>query len=573
MDRLSQELVDHISGYLSRGDLKNTLLLSRKFQYAAERYSEAFSNFDLTWEENATKFLSIYSNYRFRYLRTVSFETTVPAINTEEDAEEDCRDTPNELEVMDEMFTRQLHYLFFILHTLENRVSKVFGPGRIHLTIFTPTRDLFVDECYHRMFTSWRVHLLSPWTLPSLTSIRSLNFDASNARYSYDQYGPNVSLRKIDQRILLDLATKCPNLETLQCRMGGDEWFSGFSSPAMSNSCQDWAGPRRDSRQDFCKALHTMPSLRHVQLDFLWPIDTVDNIDQRLALPDLVAPAIYDTFSTSLRLLSQNLRTMSLRVCADETLFWPNDDNSNAPFWPNMESLNIMFHMSKPSGAWYFRGLPGVGSNDGFHVTDHHYPPYAPTDQDYADDYDDANVYMDWDDTAASFSWCQFRVEPNEDMLVPFLTAFAKAAARMPSLKEFALWSPLRLGRWEKLAGYENFDASLVYKHVKEDDDLDLAWGIAYTVPGEQDFTTFRRGDYSPSRRLWWRVGKWRPNSALHDLFQNIGREKHGNEVIEKWNDVGIEYHSKDVNCGEGLDHRDFFTEWESSRWTIDPDS
>ena len=569
MDKLPQELIDHISSYLDRTSLKNTLLLSRKFQYAAERYSEAFSDFTLTLEESAAKFLSTYSGYRFRYLRTVSFMTSVPAIEMEDDVEEDCRDTLSELKAMDEAFTHQINFLFSTLATLESRVKGVYGIGRIHLTIFTPTRDLCTGECYHRMFTSWRVHLLSPSTLPNLACISALSLNTPQA-HGFDRDGPNESLRKVDYRVLLDIAAKCSNLKTLQCRMGGDEWLSGFSSPAMQRSCVDWAGPRRDSRQGFCKALRTLPCLQHVQLDFLWPIETVDDIDQRAALPNLVKSEIYDTFSTSLRLLSQSLRTMSLRVCADETLFWPADNNSNTPFWPNLESMNVMFHMSNPSGSWYFRGLPGVGISEGFSVTDDHYPPYAPTEQDYNDDDDDGTVYMRWGD-GDSFTRCKFRVDPNDEVLVPLLTAFAKAAACMPSLKEFALWSPLCFDSWDVLDGYENFDENTVSKYVNYYNNINLVWGIAYTAPGKQDFTVWPEGDYSLNRRIWWRVARWRPDSELHSLFQNIGREKHGSDLVEYWNDKGVT-HTHPSDCGEGLDYRDWFTSWESVRWSVDPD-
>ena len=157
MNTLPQELVDRISSCLNLDDLKNTLLLSRKFQYAAEQYSGLFSDFALA-SNNAAKFLSTYSSYRFRYLRNVSSATTVPAIDSTEDAEEDCRDTAKELKIIDEEFTRQISVLFSTLKVLEGRVQDRYGPGRIHLTVYTPTRDLCAGQCYHRKFTSWRVH-------------------------------------------------------------------------------------------------------------------------------------------------------------------------------------------------------------------------------------------------------------------------------------------------------------------------------------------------------------------------------------------------------------------------------
>lgn len=95
-------------------------------------------------------------------------------------------------------------------------------------------------------------------------------------------------------------------------------------------------------------------------LRFIYPICKSDWIDQRLAMPNLVKPEIYDPFSTSLRLLSYQLRTMSIRVVADETLFWTADNSTSS--WPNLKSINVMFHVATPSGTWHFQGLPNVGS-------------------------------------------------------------------------------------------------------------------------------------------------------------------------------------------------------------------
>jgi hypothetical protein len=573
MNTLPQELIDRISSYLNRDDLRNTLLLSRKLQYAAEQYSGLFSDFALT-SDNAAKFLSIYSSYRFRYLRNVSFATTVPAIDSNDDAEQDCRDTAKELKIVDEEFTRQISVLFSTLKMLESRVKDKYGPGRIHLTVYTPTRDLCAGQCYHRKFTSWRVHLLSPSTLPTLTSVQSLTLNASATDMAYPNEGGRFP-RKLDHRVFLDLAIKCPNLKKLQCRLGGDEWLGSFESQAMNESCQDWLGPRRDSRHDFGKAYKgqegvALPCLRHVQLDFLYPLHWVEDFDQRVALPNLVKPALSDLFSTSLRILSYHLRTMSLRVVADETLFWPLDSSCETPFWPNMEIISIMFHMSTPSGSWYFRGLPGIGATERFDVTTEDYPPLAPTERDSANDNDDEVEYVQWN-TGNPFSRCQVRVYPDDETLVPFITAFARAAACMPSLKEFALWTPLKYDYWEDLGEYEHVDPSHVSQYAGEDKHPELAWGIAYVAPGEQDFTLWPKGDYSPNRRIWWRVANWRPSVALYDFFQRVGREKHGEGLLEYWNDEAIEYRNGQNNCGDGLGSRDWFTEWERIRWNIDP--
>ena len=210
-----------------------------------------------------------------------------------------------------------------------------------------------------------------------------------------------------------------------------------------------------------------------------------------------------------------------------------------------------MFHISTPSGSWYFCGLPGVGPTEGFDVTDDVYPPLATIDRDSNDDLEVAD--LDWDH---EYYHSQFRVEPNEEMLVPFLKAFAKAAALMPSLKEFALWLPFKFNPLD-LDAYKDFDAEQVSTFV----DLDLAWGIAYTKPYEKAFMTFPGKDFFRNRQIWWKVAKWRPDLELHSLFQKIGLGKHGKNLIEYWgaND-----------SGEGLNLREWFLDWEGERWPIE---
>lgn len=143
----------------------------------------------------------------------------------------------------------------------------------------------------------------------------------------------------------------------LKCTLGGSEWIGSFQSQTLNESCQYWTGPRRDSRhslknaaQDIHKAL---PHLPHANLNFLYPLDWAEDFHERNDLPDLVRPALWDPFSTSLRILSYQLRTMRLRVVADKTLFWSIDNNYDCT-WPNTESMNIMFNNFHPSGSWYF---------------------------------------------------------------------------------------------------------------------------------------------------------------------------------------------------------------------------
>ncbi|KAF1976791.1 hypothetical protein BU23DRAFT_626247 [Bimuria novae-zelandiae CBS 107.79] len=274
------------------------------------------------------------------------------------------RESKADLDLLDQNFTRQIQVLFSMLESLDN-----FRAKSIHLNIIMPT--LPADASLwgiQRSFVSWRVHLLWQDSLPSVTCVRKLTIKRPHTTPAWGEECP--SLRKIDTRVLLDLAKRFPNLVGLSCMLGGDEWHSNYRFGGYYDTLpdiyrfitHDWIRPRRDSRVDFGKAFSAnalQPNLRHVHLDFLYPLQEVEDIDQRWGLPNLVAPSRHDLFSTSLRLLSYYLRTMNLRAIADATLFWP-DDSSTAPAWPCLEAFHVVFHMAIPSGLWYFHEHPDV---------------------------------------------------------------------------------------------------------------------------------------------------------------------------------------------------------------------
>lgn len=525
MNNLPQELVDRISSNLGREDLKNTLFLSRKFQIAAETHSKAFESYLLT-ESNVEVFLSRYSDRRFNYLRYLHFQTQVPGVDTDCD-EENCRESVEDLEALDQEFTRQIVFLFSTVRALESQLRKDCSPAKIHLSIYTPTRHVDSDKgCLHHVFVSWRVHLLSPSTLPCLSSIQRLTVNKPGQAFYSN--GPEPALRKIDYRVILNLSNLFPNLVSLHCMIGGDEWHGSFESESLRHITRDCAGPRRDSRNDFRKAIDEvhLPSLRHVELDFLYPLDHVRRVDQRRIFPNLVRPAAFDPFSTSLRLLSYQLRSMKICVVADETLFWPTEGLGSTPAWPNLERINVMFHKSTPSGSWYFEGLPGIGATEGFEVTSDMYPPLTTTSEDECDCGTAAEE--NWDD---EHRVVQFRVTPNKKLLVPFLTAFARAARQMPRLESAELWSPLDINL-DWLGGeYEGFDTLQITNFP---DGL-LAWGMAYNKPGVKAFDANFGEDFRSSRQLWWRVARWRPPLDLHNLFRKIGKDQHGDSLLEYW--------------------------------------
>jgi hypothetical protein len=83
-------------------------------------------------------------------------------------------------------------------------------------------------------------------------------------------------------------------------------------------------------------------------------------LDQRISSPSILPPgSLYDPFSASLSVFSQNLTTFVLSAYIDTTLFWPSThETSSSPSWPSLKRLKICFNAAAPSGDWYFIVTP-----------------------------------------------------------------------------------------------------------------------------------------------------------------------------------------------------------------------
>lgn len=192
MERLPQELVDQICYLLERTDLKSALLVSRRFQHAAEQASGAFACFafrnnDINERE---RFLATFRTHRSRYLRKVEIYTSFPALEprrrtqTLQDKKKkrtssphpefySCRESVEALREKDETFTSQVAEAFQAIRMVEDAGHN--NIQRIMFTVFTPTRQVHVCYFDHRRYCSWRIHLLSPDKLPKLRSVQGLS--------------------------------------------------------------------------------------------------------------------------------------------------------------------------------------------------------------------------------------------------------------------------------------------------------------------------------------------------------------------------------------------------------------
>lgn len=557
MDSLPEELIDRISSLLDRAELKTTLLVSRRFQRAAERHSGAFASFELT-DGNHGRFLQLFSGYRYGFLREILFRTSLPVLHSDDytGAPLSLREDEVDLAAQTEAFSTQIRALFTTLETIESKVVGRMNFGRrIALTVFGPCRPTSANVPYTRRFSSWRVRLSPSMVLPAIRIVKSLTVQDGGELDLLGHLDEKQTVAMLSVEVLPQLMSRLPQLEEVYCRLGGDEWRPRFEHQATRYALQDWPGPRRDARLELGQLLLNQgsgsnlppPTLQRASLDFLSPDEQLDSIDQREPLPDLVSPLTHDPFSRGLGCFSQALHHFKLSAVIDHTLF------SLPHEWPHLESLEICFHASTPQGAWYFDAPPGYAhhaANDPLvREGTSYYPPFTPSQEDRRRH----GEVIHEADMRGEYGTCMLRITPNAQRITPFLSAFAQAAAeRMPKLRKAMIWCPLRWEPWDLDVEDDDYEGD-----DGEPQSVALAWGIIYAAPGVKTGGLMEDAEWDAScavRQLWWKVGDWRPAEELHQAFLRIEEDQHGPDVCEYWGDLSFTV--------RGLVERGLFTEF-----------
>lgn len=307
--------------------------------------------------------------------------------------------------------------------------------------------------------------------------------------------------RPVDLGAIAHLAVKFPSLEDISWDFQDNE----KRYPAL----------RRSSRDNFASVLqsHDFPALRTAWMNFY----------HRTPSNHLISPANlifppgqnFDSFSSSLRKISQTLTSLDLTGVVDPSLFWPHNSSSasqTAPVWPVLSKLIVRFDMTSPLGSWYFES-PSINLHHDTYpeAPAEELPVYLSTDLPTHDPFDLSLERR----IAGDEPQIYFRTVPNPLTLPPLLTAFCKATAHMPSLREARLFSSVVA----VINGYN--------------------WGVSYFAPGQ----TANLDNYDDVdgelklRRLYWTVGDWRPDAELRTLLKGIGEESFDEEMIQRFSD------------------------------------
>lgn len=265
-------------------------------------------------------------------------------------------------------------------------------------------------------------------------------------------------------------------------------------------------------------------------------------MDQSKVLPDLVQPETHDPFSSAVRLLSQNLTKLDLRVTADSTLFWPSSTDTEAPqpSWPHLRRLRVEFHPATPRGTWYFAGPRGEGRDAvGYAITGEHYPPLAANAADKLWD----EIWNYEGGRAENIAPDMFRTERIRETIEPLLKAFARALGSMPALEEAELFTYLRwMPSADREDGYEDRGEEAPF----DPENGVHRWGVRYMVSEERAAWSGRLVSGGPARpywdgftilgRSWRRSGRTfsfvRAVRVLDDWQCQWGELRHYNELL-----------------------------------------
>lgn len=499
METLPQEVVDQIASNLYRSDLKNLLLLSPKLHMAAEKYSEGFTKCRLQ-RKDLDEFVEKFRGPRFCWLHELEFDLGPPG-NPAGDDGIDSANGRDDDKIYGNGLSDQIHALFNALKTLEDADAP---QGTIQLKIISSGRPGTVPPeptagcCY--------VRLERPQKLPVLQSIGSLyigppeNQQASNCH-------PKLALRTP-----LDLSSKLPNLRMIRFDL------------ADEHDCDaETEGARVEEREDFARAVGatTTTTLQTKRAEIIFQGRKAHELlDHDSAMPNLVrAGPGDDLFSSSLRVLCRHLTQLQLTAVIDKSFFWPGDGRGDV--WPNMESLEVKFHPATPAGSWYFIGPRGEGRGVQGYPVD-------------GVEYSGEGRAAEGDTIVMGHAPCRpsgWRVQPNPDTLYPFLAAFAKAAAKMPRLKEAMIWSPIWWSPGSHARSRFAYHSAFDMVHNQRP----LGWGIGYNAPESEEEPGAPASDDENVRIFEWRTGSWEPDETMKDLFHEIGREEHGEEYDDDW--------------------------------------
>lgn len=510
MNALPQDVYDEICGFLSAPNfnLSAVATVSRRWQAAIER--RTFRTIRVR-SDDFDRFHKIVHGSRRRCVTKVEYIVILPPYS-EEDR---CRfEREIDREENDKVFTQAIHGLFHILKlwdvcedgSIELKLVDVYSDtDHDFLRRSSPSRQLDTwlrlkkdeTETYNVDLWGWRFHfsylrLLKTSELPVVPVVKSFR----TAHLT----------RNICDRVSIDIAARLPNLREAFCLM--NEWEIRY------------IGLRRRHRQDLSEAVsQTLPQasgLVRLHLHTNQGFFPAPNFSTTSLHPE---SQTHDTLCTAIRKATGSmtkLKDLHVSGVLDESLLTPSPTQTfQEPYWQNLARLIIRFSPRRPSGGFYFHVAEEAITIPG----EDEVPPC------YGNDEEDAAAAIEFQITR--HSGFTGRVQgvsvPEDESILPLFEAFGRACCQIPPLQSACLLTHVRS---ESGSGARFQDL--------------VPWGVSYTSPGVWPWggmpipeTAF--SDCLDTRRLFWNTLDWRPTTTLQDLLRNIGGERHGGRLVERF--------------------------------------
>ncbi|KAI1195513.1 hypothetical protein F5X97DRAFT_307889 [Nemania serpens] len=524
MNRLPQEIYDQIATLLQGPDFDRPALatISRHWQAAIERLT--FSCIYLR-SNDLVRFDEIVRNGRRRYVKAIKYLIVLPAYSDEVR----CRfEREDDRRVNDEAFTVAIHRLFHLLQYwdairdgyVEFSIEDVYSPSDyLFLRCSSPLFDIKCrggceygsdDDSTVTDLWSWRyrysfIRLLRPSVLPLVPVVCEFRI--------------HWITRNLCDRVPIEIAARLPNI-----RMGC--WLMNDWSIRYLTVCRSH---RRDLAEAVAELLPRSSSLEDIS--FIIPLPFYCDY-QNFSVGSLhPEDSTRDSLSNAIRTATakiSTLRRLKINGAIDKSVFWPGPTHAvSEPYWQNLEHLTVRFSPRRPSGGHYFVD-PHYPTQGMFMPSEAEVPPgYKQTEEEEAAAATSFSVVSECDPIAELGNWRWVVEVVPDDSLMPLIEAFGQACLQMPMLKAADLSTivpaPTGLNRNSSPVSGRSL------------------WGIWYFSPGTMEHKPeWMDPAFSEDihrRRLIWDVKDWRPDADLQSLLGNIGREKHGEELVEKFID------------------------------------
>ncbi|KAK0671658.1 hypothetical protein QBC41DRAFT_300347 [Cercophora samala] len=467
--------------------------ISSTWRHAVERL--LFEEIIIT-DADLGNFMAIFAanqSHRRRFLRHLNFKVILP----ESKAAQPYFEKRSERKANDKFATKAVWVLFNILDTWKATPGPWF---QLSVGIPQPKSKLHYPYSY--------VSIEDAQNLPELPFVRELCMSSSGDRSAntieFDEF-----YRSLHPTTVFSLTEKIPSQAAVY-------WYYDLPGP--------WHALRRQFRTATIEALQKVqlsPAVR--KLDFC-AVDMANHeIPHHQQLPDLVHPHQQDPLCSTLHRFvdKHNIREFRMAGQVGPSLFWPYREKEKAtPFWQAMEFLEVEYCLEAANGRWYFKPSrrylkrhPPPSEEPLPDDSDEHMPPGYGTANDtaralrfqeslYRENIDDEE---DEDEGAH-----KFRRVPNDAMVTPLLTSFARAISQMPLLKLARIWNSLDCYGW---------DFTLEYR----------APGFQHNIPQHtscdaksQDLSkprvVFDASDYT----------SWKPSDQVLEILRNVSIESHG---------------------------------------------